>query len=551
VELKRKAAAFASSAILLTCLFAGIAAAPVSAAPIGAPTGLTATPQSCAPGGHTYEVSALTTHSSGAPNTGETQPSGTAAATTTTNGSSATVAWTAVPGASGYDVYISDGGVFSRVTAASPTTTTNSFTDTQCTHSGPAPKVSSYNQGGGGNSTDMNFPGGFKNTGITPSGGTGGFTAGDSCAYGVSTLGLGPAGAPQTGESNESSTVTVLIPTSTATTSFSWTAVAGATGYIVYRDCGGTAKDGHFVIGNSATTTFTDTGATPPASNLWYTFLEYDHIPPPSNATATANNTPGTLAPATYCYEVSATDAGGETVASAPLCATLAATGDIAMAWSTVSGATGYNIYGRPADPGGAYGLIGSSTTASFTDLGTTSPGAPPPTADTGTGRAVPTLSASASPGGAVGDPIHDTATLGSAVTPGGGVTFSLYGPDDASCGTPAFTDHKAVSDNGTYQSADFTPTAPGAYRWIASYSGDANNLSHSTACGDAGQSAEVSPNTKIHKAKINEQTNTATFTFGATDAAKRADAAVGFECALIKGKKKKAKFKTCGSPKR
>ncbi len=48
------------------------------------------------------------------------------------------------------------------------------------------------------------------------------------------------------------------------------------------------------------------------------------------------------------------------------------------------------------------------------------------------------------------------------------------------------------VNGNGNYNSGDFTPTAVGTYYWTASYSGDANNLSASTSCGDAGESSVV-----------------------------------------------------------
>ena len=47
-----------------------------------------------------------------------------------------------------------------------------------------------------------------------------------------------------------------------------------------------------------------------------------------------------------------------------------------------------------------------------------------------------------------------------------------------------------SVNGNGNYNSGNFTPTAVGTYYWTASYSGDANNLSTSTSCGDAGESS-------------------------------------------------------------
>jgi hypothetical protein len=45
-----------------------------------------------------------------------------------------------------------------------------------------------------------------------------------------------------------------------------------------------------------------------------------------------------------------------------------------------------------------------------------------------------------------------------------------------------------SVTGNGTYTSAAFSPTAPGTYRWTATYSGDANNLAAAGACNAAGE---------------------------------------------------------------
>ena len=73
-----------------------------------------------------------------------------------------------------------------------------------------------------------------------------------------------------------------------------------------------------------------------------------------------------------------------------------------------------------------------------------------------------------------VGGSISDTATLANGVTPTGTMTFTLFGPDDATCGgTPIFTSIKDVTGNASYTSDSFIPTAPGTYRWVAEgYSG-------------------------------------------------------------------------------
>jgi len=74
-------------------------------------------------------------------------------------------------------------------------------------------------------------------------------------------------------------------------------------------------------------------------------------------------------------------------------------------------------------------------------------------------------------------------------------VSFVLYGPDDATCSTPVFTDPAVPypqAANAVVQSAPFTPQDAGTYRWIATYSGDAKNESKSTACGDPNESSVV-----------------------------------------------------------
>ena len=52
----------------------------------------------------------------------------------------------------------------------------------------------------------------------------------------------------------------------------------------------------------------------------------------------------------------------------------------------------------------------------------------------------------------------------------------------------------KTVSGNGTYTSDPFTPSTPGTYRWIANYSGDANNNPVAGSCNDANESVVVLP---------------------------------------------------------
>ena len=91
---------------------------------------------------------------------------------------------------------------------------------------------------------------------------------------------------------------------------------------------------------------------------------------------------------------------------------------------------------------------------------------------------------------------ITDTATLANGAGPAGPtgtITFDLFGPDNAVCaGAPIFTDDVTVAGNGMYTSAPFTPTSPGTYRWVARYSGDANNLPSFSVCADPAETVVV-----------------------------------------------------------
>ena len=110
------------------------------------------------------------------------------------------------------------------------------------------------------------------------------------------------------------------------------------------------------------------------------------------------------------------------------------------------------------------------------------------------TSTPVATLTTQASPSAPVGGQIFDTATLSGAANPTGTITFTLFGPDDATCAGPSvFTSTKPINGNGTFPSDFFTPTAPGTYRWVASYSGDANNASITNPCNSPNESVVVS----------------------------------------------------------
>jgi uncharacterized repeat protein (TIGR01451 family) len=106
--------------------------------------------------------------------------------------------------------------------------------------------------------------------------------------------------------------------------------------------------------------------------------------------------------------------------------------------------------------------------------------------------KANPGITTVASPATDLGQPIHDTAHV-SGYNPSGAVTFTVYGPNDANCsGTGVVVGSGPLDASGNAGSPDYTPTAVGTYRWIASYSGDANNNTTSGTCNDAGESVDV-----------------------------------------------------------
>jgi hypothetical protein len=112
-------------------------------------------------------------------------------------------------------------------------------------------------------------------------------------------------------------------------------------------------------------------------------------------------------------------------------------------------------------------------------------------------------ISTQASPSVALGAGVlTDSATVTGLVNPAlgaGTVTFNLYGPNDATCVTAILTRSGrplTINANGT-GSADsgsgVAPTTAGTYRWIASYSGDANNAPAAGACDTANEATVVS----------------------------------------------------------
>lgn len=84
-------------------------------------------------------------------------------------------------------------------------------------------------------------------------------------------------------------------------------------------------------------------------------------------------------------------------------------------------------------------------------------------------------------------------AFLADGVAPTGTITFELYGPGDETCfGRPVFTSTVDVDGNGRYRSEEFRPRVPGAYQWVATYSGDDGNSEVRTRCDDPAERVVV-----------------------------------------------------------
>lgn len=102
-------------------------------------------------------------------------------------------------------------------------------------------------------------------------------------------------------------------------------------------------------------------------------------------------------------------------------------------------------------------------------------------------GTARPALSVQASPATAAGADIGAVAALEGGAGAGGTITFRVYGPSDAGCSTALSDSMANVTGDGAYASAAFAPTGLGTYRWLATYSGDANNAAFAAGpCAEA-----------------------------------------------------------------
>jgi len=118
--------------------------------------------------------------------------------------------------------------------------------------------------------------------------------------------------------------------------------------------------------------------------------------------------------------------------------------------------------------------------------------------------RGIVGMTTQASPGVAVGGSVGDFATLTNtqnAARPTGTVRFQLFGPNDASCSAASPPEQTSpVMASNIASVSGFVMTQPGVYRFVATYSGDANYIPRTSGCNDPGESLTVT-GTAINRA--------------------------------------------------
>lgn len=163
------------------------------------------------------------------------------------------------------------------------------------------------------------------------------------------------------GETLGSNEITVTLTTSDSQV-LNWSAVAGATGYKLYRGTV-TGTQNVLVATLGAVTTYEDTGIAGTAATV-----------PVANTTIVS-----TFGSGAKFWVITAVGAGGETSVSDEITSTLAALDTQTMTWVAIGGATGYKIYRGTAT--GVHGTlvatVGAVTT--YTDTGATGTSASPP----------------------------------------------------------------------------------------------------------------------------------------------------------------------------
>jgi len=130
-----------------------------------------------------------------------------------------------------------------------------------------------------------------------------------------------------------------------------WSSVTSANGYYIYRSTN--SSSGYSKVGTSSTTSYTDYNA---SSGTTYYYA------------VSAYNSSGESPKSSYASAIALSAPTGVTATASNTAS------NIYVEWSSVSGATRYNIY-RSTNYSSGYGLVGTSTTTSYTDTGL-SPGA-------------------------------------------------------------------------------------------------------------------------------------------------------------------------------
>jgi hypothetical protein len=272
---------------------------------------------------------------------------------------------------------------------------------------------------------------------------------------------------------------------------------------------GGAAFESSSVVngnGNYGSGTFTATTA---GSYRWTVVYSGDTNNEAATSPCNAPNETSTVAKATPAISTTATSGAiGATIAdSASISAGLAPTGTItfkafgpenatctgAAAFEDTVTVNGNGIYGSgnfsPATAG-TYRWTASYSGDANNEAATSVCNAANETSTVS--KVLPTLSTTAS-NATLGATIADSAALGAGFSPTGTITFKVFGPEDATCtGTPAFEATVNVNGAGNYGSGNFSPTAAGAYRWTATYSGDASNNAATSACNAANETSTV-----------------------------------------------------------
>lgn len=112
--------------------------------------------------------------------------------------------------------------------------------------------------------------------------------------------------------------------------------------------------------------------------------------------------------------------------------------------------------------------------------------------------RAVPkaatSLGLAADRVGRTGEGLVARADLRGGTAPSGAIEFMVFAPGDEACARPLARVSTTVAGAGAYVSAPFVADEPGRYQWTATYAGDAENLSSSSACGDVSVLVKATP---------------------------------------------------------